>query len=100
MPNFVGRGAIKNIADKPMTVRRHRNKIDTFLARKLDDSIGGFSEGENRFAGKTFVAQLPPALFQISAVLFHFVALRQFELIKVSRHPAIGYVHQQKLGIR
>ena len=60
--NFVRRRAIKNIADKPMTVRRHRDKIDPFLTRKLDDSIGWFSECENRFAGKAFVAQLLPTL--------------------------------------
>ena len=37
---------------------------------------------------------------EILAVLLHLFALLQFELLEISRRPAVGHVHQQQLRFR
>ncbi len=83
-----------------MAVGGHRDKIDVARLRELDDLIRWFTKREHGFAGETFIAELATAFFQISAVLFHFFALGEFELIEVSSHPAVGHVHEQQFRPR
>src|SRR5438876_7370493 len=93
---LVGRGAIKNVTNKPVTVRSHRDKIDIFLACQLDDLIRGFTKCEHSGAGETFCGQFRPASFQICPVLFHLFAFGELELIEVSGNPAISDVHKKQ----
>jgi len=97
MTDLVRRRPIENVADKPMAVRGHSDKVYILLARKLDDLVGGFTEREDGFAGKPFCRQLAAAFFQVRSVLLHLFALRELELIKITRHPAIRDVDEEQL---
>src|SRR5207237_10811972 len=83
-----------------MAVGGHRDKIDVARLRELDDLIRWFTEREHGFAGETFIAVLATAFLQISAVLFHFFALGEFELIEVWSQPAVGHGHERQVRSR
>src|ERR671918_3213047 len=94
--HFIGRRAVENVADEPVAVRGHRNQINYFLAREFDDLVGGLAKSEDGIAGKTLCGQFTAAFFQVKAVLFHFFALRELELIEIARHPAVGHMDQKQ----
>src|SRR6266550_6036429 len=89
--------AVKNIADETMPVRRHGDKIDISFAGEFNNFVRWFAQRENCIAGEAFICELACSRPQILAVLFHFLALGQFELLKIARHPAVGDVNQKQL---
>lgn len=97
---FVRGGPMQNIANETMAVRAHCDQIDLLVAGQFDDFIRRFPQGENGIAGKTFFDQLPAALFQIGAVLFHLFALSQLQLIEISGHPSIRDMDEKQLRPR
>jgi hypothetical protein len=95
--HFIGRSAVKNVADEPVAVRRHRNQINFFLARELNDLIGRLTKCENGIAGETLCGKFTAPFFEVKAVLFHFITLCELELIEIARHPSIGHVNEEQL---
>jgi len=95
MPDFIGCTAVKQVANETMSVCRHRDEVDILFTREFNDLVRGFTERKHGFAGKTFCRQFSVALFQVKAVLFHFFALSQLELIKIPRHPTIGDMNEE-----
>ena len=59
-------------------------------------SAGGSPSASIGFNGKSVAAKLAGHLFQIRAVVFHFLGLGQFELVEIARNPAVGDVQQQQ----
>ena len=100
MPHLVCSRAIKKVADKTVAVGGHGNQINILFAGQFNDLVRGFAKGEDGVAGKAVLNQLALSFFQVSAVFFHFLAFRQLELIKISRHPAVGNMHQKKFCSR
>ena len=68
----------------------------SFSRAEFNNLVGGFAKSEDGVAGKTIIDQVTLSFFEVGAVLFHLFAFRQFQLIKVSRHPAVGNMDQQK----
>src|SRR5438093_9297421 len=97
VPHLVGRGAIKNVTNKPVTVRSHRDKIDIFLPCQLNDLIRRFTKCEHSSTGEALCGQFTSASFQICPVLLHLFALSELELIEISRDPAIGNMNKEQL---
>src|SRR6516164_5562620 len=78
--HLVSCGAIKNVTNKPMSVRSNCDKIDIFLPRELYDLVRGFTKCKHGGAGETFCGQFRATSFQICPVLFHLVAFSELEL--------------------
>jgi hypothetical protein len=100
MPYLVHGRAIKNVADETVAMGGHGNQVNILFAGQLNNLVGRFAKGENGVADKAIIDQFALSFFQIHAVLFHFFAFGQFQLIKISRHPAVGNMDQQNFRSR
>jgi|SRR5437868_2247159 len=88
--------AIKNVTDETVAVGGHGNQVNILFAGQFNNLVGGFAKSEDGLAGKAVIDQVALSFFEVGAILFHFFAFRQFQLIKISRHPAVGNMDQQK----
>src|ERR1044072_6696017 len=96
MPYLVCGRAIKNVTDETVAVGGHRNQINVLFAGQFNNLVGGFAKSEDGVAGEAIIDQVTLSFFEVGAILLHFFAFRQFQLIKISRHPAVGNMDQQK----
>ena len=94
MPHLVCGRAIKNVTDETVTVGGHGNQIDVLFAGQFNNLVGGFAKSEDGVARKAIGDQVAQSFFELGAILFHLFAFRQFQLIKISRHPAVGNMDQ------
>jgi hypothetical protein len=97
MADLVCGRAIKNITDETVAVGRHGYQVNILFAGQFNNLVGGFAKSEDGLTGKAIIDQMALSFFEVGAILFHFFAFRQFQLIKISRHPAVGNMDQQKL---
>src|SRR5712664_21298 len=95
VPHLVCSRAIENVTNKPVTMGGHRDKIDIFLAGKLNDFIGRFTKCEHGSAAETLCSQFTFSSFQVCPVFLHLFTLSELELIKVACHPAVGDVDKK-----
>jgi hypothetical protein len=96
MPYLVCGRAIQNVTDETVAVGGHGNQVNILFAGQFNNLVGRFAKSEDGLAGKAIIDQVPLSFFEVGAILFHFFAFRQFQLIKISRHPAVGNMDQQK----
>jgi len=96
MPYLIYGRAIKNVTDETVAMGGHGNQVNILFAGQFNNLVGGFAKSEDGVASKTVIDQLALSFFEVGAILFHLFAFRQFQLIKISRHPAVGNMDQQK----
>ena len=88
--------AIQNVTDETVAVGSHGNQVNILFAGQFNNLVGRFAKSEDGLAGKAIIDQVALSFFKVGAIHFHFFAFRQFQLIKISRHPAVGNMDQQK----
>ena len=97
MPNFVDRAAEKKIAEQTMTVRRHCNQIALLLGRRFQNAFRRIAQREISVDVQSASPQICGRVFQISAVMFHFVGLNEIQLVVVSRDESIRDMYEQQI---
>jgi len=90
---------LQKITDQPVAVHRHRDQIALFAFGGSDNLRGRVAEGEVGGYFQTRGAQLGSGLHKIVPVVLHLLRLREFELLEIPRHPAVGHVHEQQLRV-
>ena len=97
MPNFVDRAAEKKIAEQTMTVRGHCNQIALLLRRRFQNAFRRITQREISVDVQSASPQIRGRVFQISAVMFHFVGLNQIQLVVVSRDESVRDMYEQQI---
>ena len=96
MADFGDGAAVEKVAEQAVAVSGHGNQIAMFAFGGFEYFRRWVAQRQHGFNGKSVAAKLAGHLFQIRAVVFHFLGLGQLELVEIARNPAVGDVQQQQ----
>ncbi len=82
--------AMKNIAEKPMTVARHGNQIAMLGLGDLQNFRGRIAHRQPDGNNQILLPQMRGGFFQVRPVVFDLLRFSELQLIEAARRPAIG----------
>lgn len=90
--------AVKDVAEPAVAMAGHGDEVAFFGGGDFEDFGGGIAEGEDGGDGEALVAEVGGDVFEVLAVVFHFLGFGEFKLVEVAGGPAIGDVEEPEVG--
>ena len=96
----VGGGAVEQVVEEAVAVRRHRDQVDLPLFGERESARSPGSPIASSVVDREGLRPSARACssLEIGAVGLHLLRLAQLQLIEVARRPAVGDVDEQQLG--